>query len=190
MQEPPIDAVARGRFSAVGIAASHFAAATDGVAPDRPATRGEAMARWDNEGGSPLPNAIPSPLRVLVVEDDAVIAQLYHEVLEGMGHEVCATVGDEAAAVAAALRCRPDLMLVDQRLGAGSGVGAVEAILAMLFVPQVFVSGDPAAVRLLRPDAVVLQKPFHEAELDTAIEQALVAGATPPKAGSAVPYPA
>ncbi len=162
MYQPPIENVASGQCSALKVAPG-----------------ADAMASWDNEGGSVRPNPTPHPLRVLVVEDDAVIALLYDEVLQGMGYEICAIVGDETAAVAAALRCKPDLMIVDERLGAGSGVAAVDEILTTLFIPQVFVSGDPAALRLSRPDAVVLHKPFHEAELGAAIERALAEDAGP-----------
>jgi len=135
--------------------------------------RAETAADWANEGAAAGPIADLTSLRILIVEDDAVVARLYGEVLEGMGHEVCAIVGDEVRAVAAALRYMPDLMLVDQRLAAGSGVGAVKEILATLFIPHIFVCGNPAPVRLLRPTAVVLRKPFHEAELAAAIGQAL-----------------
>ena len=116
--------------------------------------------------------------RVLVVEDDAVIAMLLSEVLTGMGHDVCAIEGTEADAVAAAGRCRPDLMIVDARLGEGSGVAAVEAILRGGFVPHLFVSGDALRVRALRPDALVIQKPYREADLAHAIQCALRAEAT------------
>jgi CheY-like chemotaxis protein len=116
-------------------------------------------------------------LRVLLVEDEAVIAMLLAEVLGGMGYEVCAVEATEADAVAAATRCRPDLMIVDARLGAGSGVSAVDKILLTGPVPHVFVSGDSSSVRALRPDAVVMQKPFREADLAHAIQCAL--GATP-----------
>lgn len=114
-------------------------------------------------------------LRVLLVEDEAVIAVLLAEVLGGMGYEVCAIEATEADAVAAAVRCRPDLMIVDARLGAGSGVSAVEQILRDGPVPHVFVSGDSSSVQALRPDAVVMQKPFREADLANAIERALAA---------------
>jgi len=112
-------------------------------------------------------------LRVLLVEDEAVIAVLLAEVLGGMGYEVCAIEATEADAVAAAARCRPDLMIVDARLGTGSGVAAVEEILRTGPVPHVFVSGDSSIVQALRPDAVVMQKPFREAGLARAIQQAL-----------------
>ncbi len=179
MHQPPIENVARGRSSAVKVEAGRLAAAPNTLAPEQAASGADAMASWDNEGGSVRPNAAPVPLRVLVVEDDAVIALLYDEVLKGMGYEVCAIVGDETTAVSAALSCKPDLMIVDQRLGAGSGVAAVDEILTTLFIPQVFVSGDPAALRLSRPDAVVLRKPFHEAELGAAIDRALAEDAHP-----------
>ena len=120
-------------------------------------------------------------LRILLVEDEAIIAMLLAEVLEGMGYEVCAIEATEEDAVAAAFRCRPDLMVVDVRLGDGSGVSAVEKILRAGPVPHVFVSGDPSKVQALRPDAVVMQKPFREADLALAIQRALGAVASLPQ---------
>lgn len=112
-------------------------------------------------------------LRVLVVEDEAVIARLLAEVLAGLGYEICAIVSTVAATVAAAARCRPDLMIVDAGLRDGSGLSAVQEILRAGFVPHLFISGDISTVRTLRPDAVVMQKPFSEAELVHAIQRAL-----------------
>src|SRR2546423_15643612 len=63
-------------------------------------------------------------LRVLVIEDDALIAMLLAELLACMGHDVCATAATEAEAVSAAARSRPDLMIVDAGLGRGNGVVA------------------------------------------------------------------
>ena len=60
-------------------------------------------------------------LRVLVVEDYALIAMLLSELLASMGHDVCATAASEAEAVIAAARYAPDLMIVDAGLGRGSG---------------------------------------------------------------------
>ena len=112
-------------------------------------------------------------LRILVVEDEAVIAMLLAEVLSGMGHGVCAIETTEADAVAAAVRCRPDLMIVDARLGDGCGISAVEKMLRAGFVPHLFVSGDALRVQVRRPGAVVLQKPFLESDLARAIQRAL-----------------
>ena len=125
-------------------------------------------------------NELGTELRVMVVEDEAVIAMLLAEVLAGMGHDVCAIEATEADAVAAAARCRPDMMILDARLGDGSGIAAVERILCTGFVPHVFVSGDALRVRALRPGAVVIQKPFHEVDLARAMQRALGAAVLPP----------
>ncbi len=112
-------------------------------------------------------------LRVLVVEDNAIIGMLLAEVLAGMGHDVCAIEATEADAVTAAARCRPDLIIVDVQLDDGSGVSAIEKILLTGFVPHVFVSGDILGVKALRPGAVVVQKPFRASDLVRAIQRAL-----------------
>ena len=115
-------------------------------------------------------------LRILVVEDDAMIALLLAEMFAAMGHDVCAIEATEAGAVAAAVQCRPDLMIVDARLGDESGISAMEEILHTGFVPHVFISADISTVRALKPDAVAIQKPFDESDLVRAIQRAL--GAT------------
>jgi two-component system, response regulator PdtaR len=118
-------------------------------------------------------------LRVLLVEDDAMIGMLLADVLEEMGHVVCAIEGTQGAAVTAAAHHRPDLMIVDARLGHGSGISAVEQILRARFVPHLFITGNILRVQELRPDAVVLEKPFREAALMHAIQRALDIAAIP-----------
>lgn len=117
-------------------------------------------------------------LRVLVVEDDAMISTLLAEQLAEMGYDVCATVATEADAVAAASRYKPNLMIVDAGLGRGSGVSAVEQIERAGPLAHVFISGDAARVREHRPGAVVIRKPFRRAELAKAIELVLGAAST------------
>src|SRR5277367_2754672 len=116
-------------------------------------------------------------LRVLVVEDDAIIGALLAEMLEGMGHDVCAVEATEADAVTAAARWRPDLMIVDVRLGEGSGVSAVDEIHRTGPVPHVFVSADISRLQSLRPGAAIIQKPYREADLARVIRRALDAPA-------------
>jgi DNA-binding response OmpR family regulator len=107
------------------------------------------------------------------MEDDAMIAMLLADIFTAMGHDVCAIEATKAGAVAAAVRCRPDLMIADARLGDESGVAAVEEILRTGFVPHVFVSGDISTVRALKPSAVAIQKPFSESDLVRAMQRAL-----------------
>lgn len=110
-------------------------------------------------------------LRILVVEDDAIIGDLLAEMLVGMGHRICAIEATEAGAVLAASQHRPDLMIVDARLASGTGVSAMETILRNGPVPHLFISGGE--VDRARVDAVVLRKPFREPDLVRAIERAL-----------------
>lgn len=113
-------------------------------------------------------------LRILVVEDDEVIGELLAEMLDEMGHDVCAVEATEADAVTAAARCHPDLMIVDAWLGRGSGVAAVSEICRHGFVPHVFISGQISRVRAVRPDAVMIQKPFGEDDLAAAMTRAMM----------------
>ena len=112
-------------------------------------------------------------LQILVVEDDALIAMLLEETLAELGHGVCAVEASQSGAVKAALRCRPDLMIVDVELREGNGVSAVDEILRTKFFPHLYVSGDINKVLALRPGAVAIGKPFREPELIRAIHRAL-----------------
>ena len=116
--------------------------------------------------------------RILVVEDDTLVGVLVGRMLEEMGYDVCAIEATKADAVTAAAQYRPDLMIVDAWLDDGSGISAIEEILRTGFVPHVFMSGNISGVEALRPGAVLLQKPFREAELTRAIQRALDAAAT------------
>ena len=109
--------------------------------------------------------------RVIVVEDDAVIGMLLAEALAGLGYEVCAVEATEAGVVAAAARCRPNLMIVDMHLASGSGPSAVATIARAGPVPHVFITGY--GLHMAVPGAVVLSKAFREADLVRAIGRVL-----------------
>ncbi len=111
------------------------------------------------------------PLRILLVEDDALIGSFLAEMLEGMGHVVCGVEATEAGAVQAALRDKPNLMIVDARLHDGSGVTAVETILRITAIPHIFMSGERLPMGCA--PAVWLQKPFMHRDLVNAIERAI-----------------
>lgn len=121
----------------------------------------------------PIATSVEPHLRIVVVEDDALIGMLLAEMLEEMGHDVCAIEETEDGAVASAARCHPDLMIVDAWLGEGSGIVAIDKIQLAGAMPHVFVSGDIARVRMLRPDSIIVQKPYRETELANAIKRAI-----------------
>src|ERR1700689_5728241 len=104
------------------------------------------MAR---EGKQPM-----KALKILVVEDDCLIAMLLVETLVEMGHGVCGVEATESGAVAAALRCEPDLIIVDAQLIEGNGFSAVDEILSTGFVPHLFISGNIKKVLARMPGAV------------------------------------
>jgi DNA-binding response OmpR family regulator len=112
-------------------------------------------------------------LRIVIVEDDALIAMDLADLLIGMGHDVRAIAGTEAEAVAAAIRCKPNLMIVDGNLAEGSGVSAMHRILARDFVAHLYVTGDTAQIQRAAPDAVVVTKPFSMRGLSNGIAAAL-----------------
>ncbi len=110
---------------------------------------------------------------ILVVEDEAIIGMLLSEVLAGMGHKVIGVAATEGTAIALAAEYLPDLLIVDAGLSSGNGLSAVDMILATRFVPHIFTTGNALKVRLQKPGAIVLEKPFHEADLADAIGRAL-----------------
>jgi CheY-like chemotaxis protein len=126
-------------------------------------------ARPCTDGGVPV---VP---RILVVEDDRLIGVLLAAMLEDMDLDVCAIETTQGGAVEAALRLRPDLMIVDAKLGHGSGIAAIEEIERHGPVPHIFMSGQrlPAG----RQNAFALMKPFSREQLLGAIRRALPAAA-------------
>ena len=123
-----------------------------------------------------IPMGMPSvmtKLRVLIIEDEPIIAMLLAEVLTEQGYDVADIASTEEEAIREAARHRPDIMIVDARLRQGSGLTAVSEIIAQGFIPHVFMSGDRLTKTVLGPEAIMLQKPFQEADLLRAIAQAL-----------------
>jgi hypothetical protein len=93
--------------------------------------------------------------------------------MAGMGDDVCAIESTETGAIAAAVRCKPELLIVDASLREGSGVSAVEEILRAGVVPHLFISGETTSVRARMPGAVVLQKPCRDSDLAWTVQRAL-----------------
>ena len=124
-------------------------------------------------GSAARAGAAKHQLRIMVVEDDALVGILLAELLGELGHDVCAIEDTEEGAVCSAALRHPDLMIVDAWLGEGSGISAVDTIQRDGIMPHVFVSGDIAWVRMSRPNSIMVQKPYREAEIADAIQQAI-----------------
>ncbi|TXL73321.1 response regulator [Vineibacter terrae] len=115
-------------------------------------------------------------VRVLVIEDEAVIALDVAKIVRGAGHQVVGIAATEDAAVSLAAKHTPDLVIADIQLrGDDNGMAAVRQILKSMSVPIIFVTGYPE--RLLTGEGIepafVITKPFDPDLLKTAMAQAL-----------------
>ena len=114
--------------------------------------------------------------RVLIIEDEPVIAMDVAGIVESLGHEVIGVAARQAEAVELARKHRPGLVLADVQLQDGdSGITTVLEIMQTMEAPVIFVTGFPE--RLLTGDRVepafIVTKPFDPETLKVAIVQAL-----------------
>jgi DNA-directed RNA polymerase specialized sigma24 family protein len=120
--------------------------------------------------------------RVLIIEDEPVIAMDVAGIVESLGHEVVGIAGRQAEAVELAKKHNPGLVLADVQLQDGdSGILTVQEIMRTMDAPVIFVTGFPE--RLLTGDRVepafIVTKPFDPETLKVAIVQALSFAPTP-----------
>lgn len=113
--------------------------------------------------------------RILIVEDERIIARGIEKRLLGLGYSVIGNAGAGEEAVRQALELSPDLILMDINLGRGmDGVEAAAAIRAQADIPVVFLtafSDDATLQRSKQSDPFgYLLKPFEDKDLQTAIE--------------------
>jgi len=119
-----------------------------------------------------------NPLKILVVEDEVIVAQDIAGRLKKLGYAVTATVSSGEEAIQKAIENPPDLVLMDIVLkGDMDGVTAAEKIRTNKNVPTVFLTAyadDQTLQRakLTDPFGYII-KPFQQNDLRVAIEIAL-----------------
>jgi PAS domain S-box-containing protein len=119
-----------------------------------------------------------NPYRILIVEDEAIVAMNIEERLAGMGYQPAgrAASGEQALADAQ-IQC-PDLVLMDIQLqGTIDGITAAEEMRKRFHIPVIFLTAysEDATLdraKLVQPYGYIL-KPFDDRELKSAIEIAL-----------------
>ncbi|WP_149141187.1 response regulator [Gemmobacter caeruleus] len=120
--------------------------------------------------------------RVMIIEDEAIIAMDIQDIVTEIGHQVTGIARTRDEAVALAARIRPDLILADIQLADNSsGIDAVNEILGQFdALPVIFITAFPE--RLLtgeRPEpAFLITKPFSEEQLRSAVSQAMFFAST------------
>jgi len=116
--------------------------------------------------------------RILVVEDERIVAEDIGESLNKLGYSVVAIVSSGEEAVEKAEELAPDLVLMDIVLREDvDGIGAAEQIRARFRIPVVYLTAYTDDERLERAKETepfgYIVKPFEERELYTSIEVAL-----------------
>lgn len=113
--------------------------------------------------------------RILIVEDEALIAQDIEQRLHDLGYEVCGIAATGEQAIRAADLHRPDIALMDIMLrGDMDGIEAAEAIDERHQIPVIFLTahadqGVLQRAKLTQPLGYIT-KPFTERELSAALE--------------------
>ncbi len=115
-------------------------------------------------------------LKVLIVEDDLMMADFMEEILVEHGYEVSGIARTVAAAVALAQRCKPNLMILDLRLADGGLGTEVAAQLPGPGRPGIlYATGNMSQLELTSADGdACLAKPYRSADLLRGLE--IVAG--------------
>ena len=116
--------------------------------------------------------------KILVVEDESIVARDIQNMLLGLGYEVVGVVPTGEEAVALAKETVPSLALVDVMLqGGGTGVEAADLIYSSYNIPVVYLTAYADEATLQRAKETepfgYLLKPFEERELQTTVEIAL-----------------
>jgi len=117
-------------------------------------------------------------IRILIVEDEAVVALELQNTLESLGYEVTDRVATGFETIASVAGDAPDLILMDIRLkGDMDGIDAARIVQEQIDLPVIFLTAYAddeilKRARHVRPFGY-LMKPINERDLRTAIEIAV-----------------
>ena len=117
-------------------------------------------------------------VRLILVEDEFVIATDIQSRLRGTGYDIVGIVATGEDAIAQAGELRPDLVLMEIVLkGEMDGIDAAQQITERFDIPIIFLTAHTDAATVKRATATAsygfLVKPFDELELRAAIEMAI-----------------
>ncbi|MHA1221477.1 MAG: response regulator transcription factor [Candidatus Heimdallarchaeota archaeon] len=112
----------------------------------------------------------PKDLKIMIVEDDPLIRQLFQQVLSQKGYQVIcvASDGDQAIKLYNKLSEKPNLIIIDFRMPKKNGLEVTQEILAYNSgIDILMISGDPLFDRraVLTQGINVMQKPVDLNEL-------------------------
>jgi len=119
--------------------------------------------------------------KILIVEDENIIAFDIRSMLEDLGYMVSAIVSSGEESIQKASKMKPDLVLMDIKLkGSLDGVSAGQEIFRQFQIPIVYLTAysDQATINRINNGrngnpSTVINKPFDEGELQTIINTTL-----------------
>jgi CheY-like chemotaxis protein len=116
-------------------------------------------------------NLVAAGRHVLIIEDEMLIAMEIEQDLADLGFSSADIADTPARALACATRHRPDLITADMRINEGTGLEAVQAIVAALGdVPVIYVTGN---TDMLRGQSVsIVEKPIWPGSIASACKKA------------------
>lgn len=116
-------------------------------------------------------------IRLLIVEDESLVARDIENMATSQGYEVCGIAASAEQALALANETRPDIILMDVIIrGALDGIAVAEKIWDAYHIPIIYVTAYAdehtlKRAKITEPFGYIL-KPFDERELKIAIEMA------------------
>lgn len=116
--------------------------------------------------------------KILIVEDESIVAQDLQFTLEDLGYGVPATANSGELAIQKVVEHQPDLILMDIRiLGELDGISTARIVLQQFDIPVVYLTAHTDEETIYRAKRTTpygyIIKPFEESELRTTIEIAL-----------------
>ena len=110
-------------------------------------------------------------LRILLVEDEPIVAVLAEDMLDAIGCIVAATVATVADAQAAIESLSFDIAMVDINLDGEDGLIVANA-LSQRGIPNLITTGyDMRSTAPGQPTSIILTKPYALSDLETALER-------------------
>lgn len=115
--------------------------------------------------------------KVLIVEDDLIIAMVIENMVKDLGHEVIGKTSTGEEAVDMALDLKPDIILMDIRLkGEMDGIEAVSKIREKMNIPVIYITGNSDQLNKERAEKTgfisLITKPFTKIDLDKSFQRA------------------
>ena len=118
-----------------------------------------------------------SKLNILIVEDEALVAEVVKIILTRLGYYVLDIASSGREAILKAEEKRPHLILMDINLeGDMDGIEAAEKIFSMFDIPLIFMTANADHGTRKRADRIrhsgYLNKPFGDKQLKNALARA------------------